>query len=306
VHGRYYKPGDVGVVYRRSGTPPLQRGASPLQLTRSPPGRTPSPAQGMSLRAEALQSPALRSGPSVGVGSPQRSPSPFGRLIVSPARVTQQLALWPPRRPVGRVLVPPAVMVSSPPRLPEISSPAFSGSNTQDESQSQPSIPTTAEHLAAPARVSEDSFSPERFSDFDASYREVSSNDTTAVSPTTPANEDTCSGRGPQGPPPPRPVRCSATERNLAALQRRQEDFLRELSAKDGEIASLRAVASTAAADLEVARLRLTCVVCSDADVQCIFQPCHHVVCCQECASQCRMCPICRRPVLTTSAVYLP
>ena len=23
-------------------------------------------------------------------------------------------------------------------------------------------------------------------------------------------------------------------------------------------------------------------VVCSDADVQCIFQPCHHVVCCQE------------------------
>ena len=27
-------------------------------------------------------------------------------------------------------------------------------------------------------------------------------------------------------------------------------------------------------------------IVCADADVQCIFQPCHHVVCCQECWAQ--------------------
>ncbi|CAE7032035.1 unnamed protein product [Symbiodinium natans] len=170
AHGRYYKPADVGVL-RRSGTPPLQRGASPLQLSRSPPARTQSPAQ---LHPQAAHSPAAAPRCGHVAGSPQRSPSPaLGRLIMSPVRVTQQLALWPPRRPVGRVLVPPAGL-ASPPRLPDIS-PAHHGP-VRGESQHAGRarrFPGTPEHLAVPVRVSEDSFSPGQLSDFDTSYRDV-------------------------------------------------------------------------------------------------------------------------------------
>mmetsp|Transcript_42285 Transcript_42285/g.94676 ORF Transcript_42285/g.94676 Transcript_42285/m.94676 type:complete len:355 (-) Transcript_42285:111-1175(-) len=309
---RLYKH-DMGARFRPRTPPMATRRVAPAVVV-SPRGvcRTPSPAQRLRLGADASRSPAVAfQHPMMSSGSPHRSTSPGQAVLVSPVQVPR-MALWhgPPRRPVGRTFaLAPAALAGSPARLPDIpplvTSPPWQGRDSQPTARMRRQ-PVTPEHHVAFAQAQEAFLSPE-MSDLDASYRDVSSNDTTAVSPQTPSEVHRSLCLGPQGPPPPRPVRCSA-ERSWPSStgQVRKEELLRELAEKEAELSSLRSVAAATSEQLEAARLRLTCVVCADADVHCIFQPCHHVVCCQECAGRCQVCPICRQPVQTTAAIYLP
>ncbi|CAJ1368075.1 unnamed protein product [Effrenium voratum] len=277
VPGRFLQPGEVRL---RCGAHQAHRVSSPIQLrgmhTLVQPCRTPSPVRRLDLaRAGDGSSPSparlLRQMPSPGP-SPFRSPSPVLRPPVS----------WqPPQRPVRTGLTMAARPLGGPVRM--------------SPSQTQPP--------PFPWRVRQDS-SPEQLSEIDISDRDVSSNAATAVSPQTPS-ERLVLRCEPCGPPPQRPVRSSQTLDRQAECDLREE-MQRQVASKDQEISTLRSLVASTAEELDTARLRVTCIVCADADIQCIFQPCHHVVCCQECAGQCRMCPVCRSSVQTASAVYLP
>lgn len=302
---RVLKPGDS--VHVRCGTPPLQaahRISSPVPVARSvqavQPCRTPSPVRRLDLRAE-LGSPSparilchMPSPPVANISPCRRTPSPTMR----PA--SPQLAMWhaPPQRPVR--LAPIAMAAPSSQRPHEMARTyvpqAYPRSGIAPSPNRQP-ISTRQEDIS----------SPEHLSDFDISDREVSSNATTAVSPQTPLESRGLERRlcEPQGPPPQRPVRSSQTSETRQCIELREE-FQRRMADKDQEIHTLRSLAASTAEELETMRLRLTCIVCADADVQCIFQPCHHVVCCQECAMQCQVCPVCRCSIEMTAAVYLP
>ena len=48
------------------------------------------------------------------------------------------------------------------------------------------------------------------------------------------------------------------------------------------------------------------CRVCADNDVNTVFVPCGHIVCCQTCSSQMDCCPVCKCHVQTTQTVFLP
>jgi len=303
---RVLTPGDG--VQLRCGTPPLQaahRISSPIQLGRSVQTvqlcRTPSPVRRLDLRAETLgrsPSPArllchMSSPPvaaNVSLSPCRQTPPPAMRTLASP----QQLAMWhaPPQRPV------------------RIAPLAMTAQNSQRTYVAHGHCGNGPNHSIA--RRPAEALSPE--SDLDISDREVSSNATTAVSPQTPLDALDRRVCEPQGPPPQRPVRSSnsqTVESKRFGSQYLQsamelEELQRRMTDKDQEIHTLRSLAASAAEELETVQLRLTCVVCADADVQCIFQPCHHVVCCQECATQCQICPVCRCSVQLTAAVYLP
>lgn len=51
-------------------------------------------------------------------------------------------------------------------------------------------------------------------------------------------------------------------------------------------------------------RLRHVCVVCLDAVVDCIFLPCFHCTCCQQCANSLLECPICRSRIDSRHRVF--
>uniref|UniRef100_A0A914CP07 RING-type domain-containing protein n=1 Tax=Acrobeloides nanus TaxID=290746 RepID=A0A914CP07_9BILA len=48
----------------------------------------------------------------------------------------------------------------------------------------------------------------------------------------------------------------------------------------------------------------LICVICLDEHRQCIFLPCYHMVCCQECASTTKICSICRAEINGILKIY--
>ncbi|XP_057312348.1 E3 ubiquitin-protein ligase MYLIP-like [Hydractinia symbiolongicarpus] len=47
-----------------------------------------------------------------------------------------------------------------------------------------------------------------------------------------------------------------------------------------------------------------TCQVCMDAKVSTAFCPCGHVVCCTDCATMCRECPLCRMQITYAQRVF--
>lgn len=57
-----------------------------------------------------------------------------------------------------------------------------------------------------------------------------------------------------------------------------------------------------------ILRLReaLLCVVCCQEEIDAAFCPCGHLVCCQGCAAQLEVCPVCRSEVDKVQHVYLP
>lgn len=48
------------------------------------------------------------------------------------------------------------------------------------------------------------------------------------------------------------------------------------------------------------------CQVCMDSEVSTAFCPCGHVVCCLDCASLCRECPLCRTQITYAQRVFFP
>ncbi|XP_065175203.1 baculoviral IAP repeat-containing protein 7-like [Sycon ciliatum] len=50
---------------------------------------------------------------------------------------------------------------------------------------------------------------------------------------------------------------------------------------------------------------RHACKVCMDNDVAVVFQPCKHMVCCEECSGQVQRCPLCRAAITDKMTVYL-
>uniref|UniRef100_A0A8C5JZ38 E3 ubiquitin-protein ligase MYLIP n=1 Tax=Jaculus jaculus TaxID=51337 RepID=A0A8C5JZ38_JACJA len=53
-------------------------------------------------------------------------------------------------------------------------------------------------------------------------------------------------------------------------------------------------------------REAMLCVVCCEQEVNSTFCPCGHTVCCERCASQLQLCPVCRSRVEHVQHVYLP
>lgn len=47
------------------------------------------------------------------------------------------------------------------------------------------------------------------------------------------------------------------------------------------------------------------CKICMEEDVEVIFYPCRHLVCCASCGTGIRECPICRSPIQSVDKVYL-
>ncbi|XP_061764446.1 E3 ubiquitin-protein ligase MYLIP-A isoform X1 [Nerophis ophidion] len=50
----------------------------------------------------------------------------------------------------------------------------------------------------------------------------------------------------------------------------------------------------------------LLCMLCCEEQIDAAFCPCGHLVCCQTCASQLQLCPVCRSEVEHVQHVYLP
>nr|XP_057902855.1 E3 ubiquitin-protein ligase MYLIP-A [Doryrhamphus excisus] len=53
-------------------------------------------------------------------------------------------------------------------------------------------------------------------------------------------------------------------------------------------------------------REALLCMLCCEEQIDAAFCPCGHLVCCQTCASQLQLCPVCRSEVEHVQHVYLP
>ena len=51
-------------------------------------------------------------------------------------------------------------------------------------------------------------------------------------------------------------------------------------------------------------KMMKTCKVCLGTDVQTLFLPCRHLICCEQCSNSIRNCPICRRLILGTVKTY--
>lgn len=53
-------------------------------------------------------------------------------------------------------------------------------------------------------------------------------------------------------------------------------------------------------------RLRMLkrCKICLVVDIQTLFLPCRHLVCCQKCGDAVSYCPVCRREILGTVKTY--
>jgi len=48
------------------------------------------------------------------------------------------------------------------------------------------------------------------------------------------------------------------------------------------------------------------CVVCMNQDIDCLFLPCRHVVCCKQCGQLLQSCAVCRKPIGAVLKVFLP
>ncbi|KPP69997.1 E3 ubiquitin-protein ligase MYLIP-A-like [Scleropages formosus] len=57
---------------------------------------------------------------------------------------------------------------------------------------------------------------------------------------------------------------------------------------------------------LQKLREALLCMLCCEGEIDAAFCPCGHMVCCQSCAAQLQLCPMCRAKVEHVQHVYLP
>ncbi|KAJ8334263.1 hypothetical protein SKAU_G00399020 [Synaphobranchus kaupii] len=57
---------------------------------------------------------------------------------------------------------------------------------------------------------------------------------------------------------------------------------------------------------LQKLREALLCMLCCEEEIDSAFCPCGHMVCCQACAAQLQLCPVCRSEVDHVQHVYLP
>ena len=69
---------------------------------------------------------------------------------------------------------------------------------------------------------------------------------------------------------------------------------------------------STEESDLCVLRERvdelsslLECKVCVNAGIDIVLMPCRHFVCCKSCLSRINVCPVCRKRIIASMAVYI-
>ena len=59
------------------------------------------------------------------------------------------------------------------------------------------------------------------------------------------------------------------------------------------------------AQDAERRRRTRECVICMEADIQVVFVPCGHIVCCASCAEHQQACPTCRADIVQRVRTYL-
>lgn len=55
----------------------------------------------------------------------------------------------------------------------------------------------------------------------------------------------------------------------------------------------------------EELKLSTTCKVCLGKEVNCVFLPCRHLVCCSDCASRIDYCPVCRLKIIGTVKTFM-
>lgn len=55
----------------------------------------------------------------------------------------------------------------------------------------------------------------------------------------------------------------------------------------------------------EELKMSTICKVCLGKEVNCVFLPCRHLVCCNECASKVEYCPVCRLKIIGTVKTFM-
>ncbi|XP_046570869.1 baculoviral IAP repeat-containing protein 2-like isoform X2 [Haliotis rubra] len=85
----------------------------------------------------------------------------------------------------------------------------------------------------------------------------------------------------------------------MEAVMREQDE-----AAVSGSTSLAGATASTSGSHL-APEDRIICKICMEREVEVTFQPCGHLVCCEECTHQLRECPVCRRTIRSTVRTYL-
>ena len=55
----------------------------------------------------------------------------------------------------------------------------------------------------------------------------------------------------------------------------------------------------------ETLKNNITCKVCLDKQINTLFIPCRHLMCCKECADSVKNCPFCRQVIIGTVDVYM-
>ena len=66
------------------------------------------------------------------------------------------------------------------------------------------------------------------------------------------------------------------------------------------------APASTTGGSLEEPNDIMQCVVCWDRHFNMLFEPCLHVVCCEPCAMNVRICPFCQASIVSKRRIFIP
>ena len=59
-------------------------------------------------------------------------------------------------------------------------------------------------------------------------------------------------------------------------------------------------------ASLPIPRIDFECRVCMDSNIDTVFCPCGHAVCCKSCSQRVKACPICRGVIHLRQQLYLP
>merc|ERR1712166_155393 len=91
----------------------------------------------------------------------------------------------------------------------------------------------------------------------------------------------------------------SELERNISKKDREIQDL------KDGrDISELERNISEKTREIQHLKDFRKCKVCMENEVDQVFSPCGHVICCQICITKLRTCPICRAPIKDTLLAF--
>ncbi|GIZ02626.1 hypothetical protein CEXT_12071 [Caerostris extrusa] len=90
-----------------------------------------------------------------------------------------------------------------------------------------------------------------------------------------------------------------------ATLEYKDRELAKSMSSrKDREVLSSENFTKNSAADENVKGLKDICKICMSEEMNIVFEPCRHLVSCQNCAQVLFNCPLCRKPITNRMKVF--